>query len=225
MPQISIIEVMKPVNGTVITDDGNVTSAYAYKYFRVTMATYGTSMCTAVNFDDGSNLVVQLYGDSMMCSVSAVPDGMFAGARLYYNVGYDLTGEFMISHQYTAQGTYLLQMYSWNEFSSEFADFQFAVSGIDCTAPNLGIKDRHPNFRYPKAFLRSRRIKIVGVTDIACPETLKNTKNWTAISWNGTINEPIESISLDTVESAKNSELAFDPGFLQYGQYLLIYKV
>lgn len=224
-PQQLVIEVMRPVNGTIITDGGNITGAYDNKKFMVNMTSYGTSMCTAVNFGDSNGQTVQLYGDSVTCSVSAVPDGMFTSAALFYNSGYDLTQEFELSHQYTSTGTFVVQMYSWNEFSSDSAEFQFAVSGIDCSAPNIGIKDRHPNFRYPKEFERSKRIKIVGVTDIACPETLKNTKNWTAVLWNGTMNKAITTVSISNLASAVNSELAMEPGYLPYGQYLLKYKV
>jgi len=222
-PQQQVIEVMRPVNGTAISDDNNITAAYVTKTFRITMTSYGTSMCTAVYFDDGMS--VQLYGDFETCDVTMVPDGMFPGAVVYYNGGYDVSQEFSVPHQYNTQGTYTVQVYSWNEFSTDVAELQFAVSGIDCSAPNIGIKDRHPNFRYPRKFERSKRIKIVGVTDIACPETLRNTKNWTAILWNETMNEPIYSVSLSNVSSVINSELAMDPGYLQYGQYLLKYKV
>lgn len=222
-PTQQVVEVMKPVNGTVITDDGNVTGAYEFKDFRISMTSYGTSMCIAVNFNDGP--FVQTYGDSVTCDITSVPDGMFTGKTVQYNGGKDVSKEFMVRHQYTAQGTYLVQAYSWNEFSTDYAEFQFAVSGIDCSAPNIGIKDRHVNFRYPLEFPRSKRIKIIGVTDIACPETLKNTKIWTAVLWNGTMNERIASVSLANVTSAVNSELALDPGLLPYGQYLLKYKV
>ncbi|XP_060589873.1 uncharacterized protein LOC132745054 [Ruditapes philippinarum] len=75
-------------------------------------------------------------------------------------------------------------------------------------------------------FLRSKRAKITGLTDvITCPNTVRNKKRWTAFLVERTTGERIREINITGVDSSINSELAFDPLYLECGVYLLFYKV
>ena len=74
-------------------------------------------------------------------------------------------------------------------------------------------------------FLRSQRVKIIGLTDLACPNTLKNYKNWTCESWSPQWNTKIANVNLAGVPSAFNSELALEPSFLPMGLYKCTYIV
>lgn len=216
-------EVMKPVDEAEISAFKQ-TSAYEDKDFKVTMVSYGTAMCVAVYYGDG-DYIVKLYGDTATCSDTSIPEAVFLGATVHNGIAIDVSQTFILTHQYLSEGTFTIQMYAWNVFSSATAEMQFAVSAIDCGAPNINIKHRARDFRNPNAFLRSKRIKITGTTDIECPNTLHNTKKWTAFLWNQIMDTVISEIDITNVLSSVNSELAFAPHYFPYGVYLLIYKV
>ncbi|KAL4239324.1 hypothetical protein ACF0H5_000141 [Mactra antiquata] len=218
------IEMINPSGGIYLTDYG-VTNAYDIKRINVAMGHYGTEMCVAVDYGDGSQ--VTLYGDALTCSDSDVISGQYPGMSTVFDPAVDVTTSFDLEHQYMEKGTYALQLFSFNSLSSENVTYEFAVSNIDCSAPNVDIDNRASNFMYPMTCRRSKRCKIVGRTNIACPETLKNTKRWTAYRWNALTNEQIAEVNIgpSIVPSSINSELSFDPNILPYGLYKLRYTV
>jgi hypothetical protein len=138
----------------------------------------------------------------------------------------DVSDAFTLTHYFTTDGTFTMNVFAWNYISSQTAEYQFTISGLDCSAPNINIRERSRDFRTPMPFLRSKRAKITGLTDvITCPNTVRNKKRWTAFLVERTTGERIREINITGVDSSINSELAFDPLYLEYGVYLLFYKV
>ena len=207
---------MQAVSNITIKDYGNETVAYVDRNFFVTMDSYGTAMCLAV--DNGIDQNIQLYGDATTCA-TAVGE---------YNVApsiEDMQRPFHLRYQYTSEGSFSLSMTAWNIFSNETSKFNFVVSGIDCKAPNVNIVKRRRNFRYPLKFTRCKRIKVIGTIDYKCPKTLLNAKQWTLKRWDAKYNTEIEEIDIAKLTSSVNIALALEPRYLPYGLYRLNLRV
>ncbi|WAQ97034.1 PK1L2-like protein, partial [Mya arenaria] len=217
------IEMSSPVINPLISDS-EVTRAYEEKTFNISMESYGTAQCVAFYSGKTDNIVI-LYGNPVDC------DDTDAGLNTYFPgkifqlsaVLTDVSQSFEVQMMYTAEDTYTAEVYAWNMFSNEFTEFEFPVSRLSCSAPNLAIIDGRPNFLYPKECRRSNRCKIIGSVDLQCPNTLQNTKSWTVEKWNGFLNQKILDIDLTTVRSRVNSELALEPSFLTLGLYKITF--
>lgn len=208
---------MEPAANITITDNGVVTKAYEYKDFIINFDSIGADMCLAV--DNGIDDQLFLYGNEIACQSDAYKwsNGVYLTEAI--------TNPFTVSYQYTVESTYHMVVTGYNAFWTTTKNFHFAVSAIDCTAPNIDIKDRRRFFNYPQSIKRSKRNRIVGITDIACPDTLNNQKVWTAQLWDGINDEPLDKVSLTSLSSSIKSELSIPALFFPYGLYRLNYKV
>lgn len=215
---------ISPSDGITLRDYG-VTNAYDTKRINVTMGHHGTGMCIAVNYGDIAEVV--LYGDPITCRDTNKTAEHFPGMPTQHDPAVDIAKSFILEYKYKKKGTYSLKLISWNDLSFENITYEFAVSDIDCSAPNLDIDDIATNFMYPMKCKRSKRCKIVGRTDIACPDTLKNTKQWTIYKWDKLMNRMLGEVYINPalVPSCINSELSLDPHVLPYGLYKLRYTV
>ena len=208
---------MAPAANITITDNGVVTKAYEYKTFIISFDVIGAEMCLAV--DNGADAQLYLYGDETACKTDS--DKWTYG--VYFNTS--LTNPFTLSYEYTSDSTYHMIVTGYNEFWTTSADFYFAVTSLDCSTPNIDISDRHRYFNYPFSVKRKNRNRIVGITDIACPDTLLNNKVWTCERWDSINDVSLGSVDLTSLSSAIKSELSLPGLFLPYGLYRLNYKV
>ena len=209
---------MEPSTNIIITDNGIVTKAYDYKSFEISFATVGTSICLAI--DNGIDPELYLYGDEVECQTDAV-----RWASGQYNPT-EITNPFKVTYQYTREDTYLMTVIGYNSYNwTTSAKLYFTVTSIDCKAPNIDLEDRKRFFNYPHIYKKSLRHRIVGITDIACPDTLNNVKAWTAELWDEIDDISLGNVDLTSLESSINSELSIPALFLPYGLYKLNYKV
>ena len=217
LPQEYVAILMDPAVNMSISDGGVVTRAYDYKNFTVSFDAIGPEMCLAV--DNGIDSQLFLYGYDAACQA----DNAKWTSGIHINT--TLINPFELSYQYTSEATYHMTVTGYNQFWTTSADFYFAVSSIDCQKPNIGVKNRHPYFNAPFPLKKKLRNRIVGITDIACPNTLQNNKLWTCDAWDSINDVSLGSVDLSSLSSSIKSELSIPPLFLPLGLYRCRYKV
>ena len=208
---------MEPATDIIVSDNDIVTKANEFKTFEISFGVIGDEMCLLV--DNGIDSEFYLYGDETECQSDSI---LWASGRYFPSV---ITNPFIVTYKYTQETTYYMTVTAYNTHWSTSTQFRFAVAAIDCTSPNIGIKDHHPFFNYPLWVKKSHRNRFVGVTDIACPDTLINIKSWTVDRWDGINDVSLGSVDVSSVPSAVNSELSIPALLLDYGLYNLHYKV
>lgn len=223
MPVPYTLEIMRPVENITV-ESFIQTSALQDKTFYCTMESYGSNMCAAVDFGL-ANEDIELFGDPDTCGDTTAAASYFKSSSFKNGILTDISQAFTLTHPFPDEGTFMMRIFSWNYISNGTGELQFAISSLDCSAPNIDIRERARDFRSPSKFLRSKRVKITGITDIRCPNTLRNTKLWTAYRVDNTTGSITGEVNITDVSSSINSELAFEPLYLPCGLYVLIYKV
>ena len=216
-PQEYVAILMEPAANISVSDGGIVTQAYDYKNFTVSFDAIGGEMCLAV--DNGIDDQLYLYGYEAACQ----SDNAKWTNGIHFNT--TLTNPFTLSYQYTRESSYHMTVTGYNAFWTTTTDFHFAVSSLDCLRPNIDIEYRHRFFNAAFAVKKKLRNRIVGITDIACPNTLQNNKLWTCELWDSINDVSQGSVDLSSLSSAIKSELSIPALFLPYGLYRLKYKV
>lgn len=218
---------LNPVSGIVISEY-HTTNVNDTKIFNVDMEYFGTDMCVAADFGVASHAVVYTYGNSAACT-----DILSQTYGLEFTINktvvpgpvLNVTESFNLTFVYNETGTFTLRLYAGNSISTATSDFTFAVSGLNCSKPRLSIIDQRSVFTKSREEKRSNRIKIIGITDMACRQTLDNFKNWRVFSVNDTTGEDIDELDVTGLSSHKHSEFAIPKQYLPYGLYRVLYRV
>ena len=212
----AVVQVVSPTSDIEISDFGLTTGINEVKEFQISMADYGTEMCVKVTNWYSSNF--KFYGSQSTCS-QAVD---YSSSN--YDSSVNVSDAFTISETFPEEGTFNMTAEAWTDYSESSGFLQFAVSSIDCKAPMPQIKQSR-TFLDPYPFLRSKRIKLVGLTNVKCNFTLRNSKLWTAAVWDRNNNTKISDLDISHIQSYNHSELSIDPLALEYGVYRFTYKV
>ena len=136
-----------PIINITVNDYGIITRAYEEKTFNIAMDSYGSEMCVAIEFDlsDG---IIMLYGVLAEHCDKTNPGLVtrFPGKTFQY-VYQDTSQTFNVTARYVAEAMFTIDVYAFNKFTSEEGSFEFPVSTISCSAPNLQIVKGKENFR------------------------------------------------------------------------------
>ena len=209
---------MEPATNIVITDNDIKTKAYEDKTFEIQFGTVGTTICFAI--DNGVDSNTFLYGNMTECQSDPV---IWAAGQFVTD---NITNPLKVTYQYIKEGSYVMTVEGYNSWNWRVSSsFHFIISGINCQAPRISVKHRAPLFNLPGKYRRSNRNRLVGITDIACPDTLNNVKIWIGELWDAVDDVSLGVLDLTTLPSAVNSELSIPPRFLSYGLYRFTYKV
>ena len=134
-----------PIINITVNDYGIITRAYEEKTFNIAMDSYGSDMCVAIDYDLGDR-VIKLYGiQTADCDVTNLLL-RFPGATFEY-INQDTTQTFNVTARYVAEATYIVEVYAFNPFSNDTVNFEFPVSSINCSVPNLLIVQGKKHFR------------------------------------------------------------------------------
>ncbi|XP_061175461.1 uncharacterized protein LOC133184410 [Saccostrea echinata] len=207
------IEMQDPCKDIIVDDGGLQASAYQWKKFNITFGMQGTATCLHVDFGDGTP--GELYGDASMCST-------FTGPAPYIGALSNITE---VQHEYMTMDTFIVFVRGFNAYSSCSANFTHVISDVDCSQPKVSIKDLKPVFYNPEEVKRSAQVRIVGVTDIYCTQTLDNVKTWTVHKIDENTGEDVQEIDITNLPSHQTAELALPPRFLDYGSYRTNYRM
>lgn len=145
---IKSIIMTAPIINVTVNDYGIITRAYEDKIFNITMESYGSDMCVAIDFDLGDG-VIKMYGDPQE-NCDKLNTGLlerFPDATGFEPNVQDTTKTFNVTARYVAEATYTVKVYAFNKFTSDDGTFEFPVSTISCSAPNLQIVKGKENFR------------------------------------------------------------------------------
>ena len=135
-----------PIINITVNDFGIITRAYEDKTFNIAMDSYGSDMCVAIDFDNGDD--IKLYG-AQQADCDEANLGLlarFPGASFNY-LSQDTTQTFNVTARYVAEAMFTIEVYAFNQFTSEEGQLEFPVSTISCSAPNLQIVKGKENFR------------------------------------------------------------------------------
>ncbi|VDI39976.1 Hypothetical predicted protein, partial [Mytilus galloprovincialis] len=166
------IEVMKAVLDVSVADNGQTTSENEAKLFDISFVEPGTKTCVHIDYGDG---IAEMFGDSATCTSSS-----YAGSATYIST---FSGSsFQATHTYTSKNTYDVRVHAFNAHSTSDYSVFHVVSSIDCSQPQIDIKNKYVKFWEPEEIEKSSRIRVIGVTKIDCGSLLQNVKQWSVES-------------------------------------------
>ncbi|CAC5393551.1 unnamed protein product [Mytilus coruscus] len=191
------IDVMKAVLDVSVADNGKPTSENETKLFDISFAEPGTKTCVFIDYGDG---IAEMFGDAASCSGSS-----YAGSATYVST---FSGSSLqASHTYTIKNTYDVRVHAFNAYSASDYSVFHVVSSIDCTKPQIDIKNKYVKFWEPEEIERSSRIRVIGVTKIDCGSLLQNVKQWSVETVDEQYGTTTSSIDLSSIDSRLKAEL------------------
>lgn len=209
------IEVMKAVLDVSVADNGQTTSENEAKLFDISFVEPGTKTCVHIDYGDG---IAEMFGDSATCTSSS-----YAGSATYIST---FSGSsFQATHTYTSKNTYDVRVHAFNAHSTSDYSVFHVVSSIDCSQPQIDIKNKYVKFWEPEEIEKSSRIRVIGVTKIDCGSLLQNVKQWSVESVDEQYGTTMSSIDLGSIDSRLKAELDLPSLFLNTGLYKIAYAM
>ncbi|XP_071129607.1 polycystin family receptor for egg jelly-like isoform X3 [Mytilus edulis] len=209
------IEVMKAVLDVSVADNGQTTSENEAKLFDISFVEPGTKTCVHIDYGDG---IAEMFGDSATCTSSS-----YAGSATYIST---FSGSsFQATHTYTSKNTYDVRVHAFNAHSTSDYSVFHVVSSIDCSQPQIDIKNKYVKFWEPEEIEKSSRIRVIGVTKIDCGSLLQNVKQWSVESVDEQYGTTMSSIDLGSIDSRLKAELDLPSLFLNTGLYKISYTM
>uniref|UniRef100_A0A1I8J973 PKD domain-containing protein n=1 Tax=Macrostomum lignano TaxID=282301 RepID=A0A1I8J973_9PLAT len=178
---------------------------------------------TCVYVDLGIATELHLYGPAACLAICRPPDNKD------YNHSSSLVSNNRIDFSvvYKKRGTYIVKVFTCNQFANDSFTATVAVSPSKCLPPHVTMADEpHMRVENPRKVLRSASVTVECIiTELPCEATPQNRREWLIESLDETTRSVTGIVDVSSLPTFGNTILALPPRFLELGLYRVTARV